>query len=91
MKIIGVITHFGEGQISQGKSAGSVWQMITVEGLPLFLPNDLHGDYCRGQRVRCELLYTGDKKRVDSQGKDLGYQAGYQVLSVEVLQEVLFE
>lgn len=89
MKIVGVITHVGGGEISQGKNAGQPWQMITVEGLALFLPNDLHKEYCRGQRVQCELLYTGDKRRVDKDGVDQGYQAGYQVLSVHVIQETL--
>lgn len=91
MKIVGVITHVGQGTVSRGKNAGDDWQMITVEGLPLFLPLDLHSGYCRGQRVQCELLYTGDKMRTDKDGKDLGYQAGYQVLSVHVLQEKLLE
>lgn len=91
MNIVGVITHVGSGEISQGKRAGESWQMITVEGIALFLPPDLHREYCRGQRVQAELLYTGDKKRVDSGGVEQGYQAGYQVLSVRVIQERLFE
>lgn len=89
MKVVGWITRVSSGEISQGKNAGDPWQMLMVEGLALFLPLELHGEYCMGQRVQCELLYTGDKKRVDKDGVDQGYHAGYQVIAVRVIEETL--
>lgn len=89
MRILGVITRVSSGEVSQGKNVGDPWQMLMVEGIALFLPPVLHADYCMGQRVQCELLYTGDKKRVDKDGVDQGYHAGYQVLSVRVIEETL--
>lgn len=87
MKIVGVITRVSDGVIGQGRNAGQPWQSINVEGMQLFVPGDLQREYCRGQRVQCELLYTGDKKRVGNDGNDMGYQPAYEVLSIRVFED----
>lgn len=85
MKIIGLITRVGEGTIENGKNAGQDWQMITVEGLRMFVPHDLQNGFKRGMRVKAEVLHKGDKKLADGQGKTLGYESEYELMTVEIL------
>lgn len=85
MRLVGVITRVSGGTISKGQRAGDEWQQITIEGMRLFVPDDLQNGYCRGQRVKAEVLHKGDKRIADSDNKPLGYEAEYELLSIEVL------
>lgn len=87
MKILGLITRVNTGEISQGKNVGDTWQQLTIEGLRFFVPSELQNGYCRGQRVRCELLYRGDKKRTDGNGA-ISYESDYELMTIEVIPEV---
>lgn len=85
MKIRGVVTKVATGTVSRGKNAGDTWQQVIIEGMSLFVPDDLQNGFCRGQRVAAEVLYKGDRKRLDADGNSLGYQADYELLAIEIL------
>lgn len=87
MRVVGLITRVGSGTISTGTRAGQDWQMLTVEGMRLFVPDDLQNGYERGQRVRMEVLHKGDKKLVGGDGKTVGYEAEYEMLTCEIVNE----
>lgn len=84
MKIVGTITNVRGGTVGEGKPrAGQPWQQVTIEGVRLFVPEALQNGWAAGQRVRCEVSHQGDKRLADGAGKILGYEAEYQLLSIE--------
>lgn len=91
MKFLGLITHVSTGTVSKGQRAGSEWQQLSVEGIRLFVPEDLQNGFCKGQRVRCEVLYRGDKKVLDAAGNVMRYEPDYQLMTISVVPEVGLE
>lgn len=91
MKVIGTITRVSSGTIEKGKNAGQEWQQLTVEGIRLFVPADLQNGYQRGQRVRMDIIHRGDKKLVAANGDTIGYEAEFDLLTCEILQEVIIK
>lgn len=92
MRVSGVVTRVNDGVVGgNGKRAGSEWQLLVIEGITVFVPVELQQEFCRGQRVRAELMYLGDRAKVDDGGKVTGYQANYDLLSIEVIPDRGFE
>lgn len=91
MKFSGLITNVATGTVSKGQRIGSEWQQLNVEGLRLFVPDDLQNGFCRGQRVRGEVLYRGDRKVLDDKGNTVRYEPDYQLMSISVVPEVPLE
>lgn len=84
MKIQGTITRVATGTIGPGKSrSGEQWQSVTVEGLQLFVPPALQNGWQQGQRVKAEISHQGSRRLVDANGKVLGYEQDFQLLTME--------
>lgn len=87
MKIIGRITRISSGVIERGKRAGEDWESITVEGIRLFLPAENVGEFGRGQLVRMEVAHRGDKQLTNGEGRTLGYEAQFDLVTIEAVSE----
>lgn len=82
MRISGVITRVGTGEMKSGPRAGQPWQSITVEGIQMFVPDGLQNGFERGQRVKCEIAHQGDVVHDLGGGKKI-YEPKYELLAVE--------
>jgi hypothetical protein len=84
MRIVGTITRVANGTVAPGKAnAGQPWQSITVEGMQFFLPPALQNGWQQGQRVKAEVAHQGSRRLTDGQGKTVGYEQDYQLLTIE--------
>lgn len=90
MKIIGRITRISSGVIEKGKRAGDDWESITVEGIRLFLPLEFVGQFARGELVTMEVAHRGDKALTNAEGRTLGYEAQYDLLTIEAAKDAEF-
>lgn len=90
MKIIGRITRISSGVIEKGKRAGEDWESITVEGIRLFLPLEFVGQFARGEMVTMEVVHRGDKQLTNGEGRTLGYEAQFDLLTIEAAAEGVF-
>lgn len=89
MKFLAVITSVRSGDISKGKNIGQQWQQLELEGIRVFVPDELQNGYCVGQRVKAEVLYRGMKRNIDSNtGAVTGYEPDYQLLLIEVVPDI---
>lgn len=84
MKCVGTITNVRAGTIAPGKNnAGQAWQLLTIEGVRVFVPAALQNGWQQGQRVRIEVAHQGDKRLLDNAGKTVGYESQYELLTIE--------